>query len=863
MNLKICDKFDKYCNKSSFLRYTLIVSIILQTYMIGRSIFLMYKIDSMLATLQSRLVELKNASQIFSGFENNISSIYEKSITKSVNKLNNFCKNIEKQINIINREKFDSEDYENIRLNILNFYIDISDRCKGKDLKLNESDFKKIANITAIISESKNNIYEKLNKYNGSYNLLSKLDFYLYSLVIISSVISVIIYLLIIFSFLMVRKINDDLKNKINEISKFKNGVDNAAVPIIITDYEGNIEYVNREFELIYGYSLSEVRGKNPRIISSGKTQLEVYQNLWKTIKSGKKWTGKFDNKSKNGDTIIVEAYINPVFDTAGKIINFVGIHRDITLQTKLMNDLIIARQQAEEASIAKSNFLSSMSHEIRTPLNAIVGMADLLKEMDLPQDAKNYIDILHNASDSLLAIINDILDISKIEAGKMEIENILFNLEKLLYDITEIIAIQASKKNIEVMCRIKPDVPLNLVGDPIKLRQIIMNLMGNSVKFVEKGWILLEVSKKDEDNENVYLNFIVEDTGIGIPKENLDKLFNRFVQADSSISRKYGGSGLGLSISKALVELMGGKISVTSEVGKGTKFSFDIKFKKTKTESEDFKKLSIESLKGIKILVVDDNDINRIIIKEMLAGLGAILYDTNNPNVGYNMLSKDRFDLAIIDYNMPEMNGYELSKKIMTSSEILNKPKIIITSSDIAKFKKENLKEINVDSFLLKPIKKSVLIDNLLSVLGKEKHEIIKNKEIQNYSKEDLPEIKILIVDDSEDNRILMDSYLKKSKVIYDMAENGIEALEKFKSNKYDIIFMDMQMPDMDGMEATKKIREYEKEKNLERTKIVALTANVLKEQIENALKNGFDDYLTKPIRKNNFYKYLIDYKK
>jgi CheY-like chemotaxis protein len=226
-------------------------------------------------------------------------------------------------------------------------------------------------------------------------------------------------------------------------------------------------------------------------------------------------------------------------------------------------------------------------------------------------------------------------------------------------------------------------------------------------------------------------------------------------------------------------------------------------------------------------------------------------------------MLSKDRFDLAIIDYNMPEMNGYELSKKIMTSSEILNKPKIIIASSDIVKFKKENLKEINVESFLLKPIKKSVLIDNLLSVLGKEKYEIIKNREIQNYSKEDIPEIKILIVDDSEDNRILMDSYLKKSKAIYELAENGIKAIEKFKSNKYDIIFMDMQMPDMDGMEATQKIREYEKEKNLERTKIVALTANVLKEQIENALKNGFDDYLTKPIRKNTFYKYLIDYKK
>lgn len=861
--MKICEKFKRFCNNSSFLKYILIISIILQTYMIGRSFFLMIKIDHMIDLLDLRINNLKNINEIIMDFENILDKYYKRSFNKlSPYEKKDFCADIKKYNDKYFNYYFDNNyDYENFKKEIIAMTNNLYDKCKYDNIVLSLDNKQQIYNTVKNIKDIKVKDYYYLMQYDNKLTFLNNLKFWLRYLVIISAFISVIIYILIIISFLVLRRINFDLKNKVDEIIKLKKGLDEAAVPIIITNIEGNIEYVNKEFEIVYGYSFEEALGKNPRIIKGGKTSQDLYANLWGTIKSGKKWVGKFNNKSKDGDEVIVEAYINPIVDSDGRITHFIGIHRNITLQTKLMNDLVLAKQQADEANRAKSDFLSSMSHEIRTPLNAIVGMADLLKDTSLNDEQKKYIDILHNATDGLLSIVNDILDISKIESGKIELESMVFNLEKLAYDISEIISIKASSKNIEVICRIKPDVPVNLVGDPTKLRQIIINLMGNSVKFVEKGWILLEISKKEEKEDSVILNISVSDTGIGIPSDKLDKIFDKFSQAEISTTRKYGGTGLGLAISKMLVEIMGGRISVSSEVGKGTKFDLEIPFKKTKTVAAEKKYYDLTALKGLNIMVVDDNDINRIIFKEILSPLGPNIETFSSSALAFDNLKFKKYDILILDYNMPEMDGYELVKKIMISSDIKLKPKILMTTSDLLKFKKNELKELNVDNFLAKPIKKGVLIDTLLYMIGERKEEEKKTESEKNFSKSDLPKLKILIVDDSEDNRMLMSSYVKGSQIVCDMAENGEDAIDMVKRNDYDIIFMDMQMPIMDGMTAVKNIREWEKNYNIKKNKIVALTANVLKEQIDSALKNGFDDYLTKPIRKNTFYSYLIDF--
>lgn len=859
----LCKRFRFLCTNQEFLKYILIISIVLQSYMLIRSFFLMNKIDRMLMTLKNRFEEIKYIDKHFHYFIDVHSLLFKENLKINLKGLDNYCNEIINNKNLLQKEKmkFKSGIYKNIFTKIENFYLSLSKSCNDKidfEKKFPFSIYKEIKND---INFARDEYVFYLLSYKKDYYLADALIFWLKYLVIISASISIIIYALIIMAFFALRKNNLELELKIKEIIKMKYAIDNSPVPVIITDNNGLIEYVNKEFEKVYGYSMEEVCGRKPSVIK-GEIDENKYKELWDSLKKGSTWSGKFVNKAKDGEKIIVEEHISPIYDSKGNLISFVGIQRDITLQEKLINELIIAKQQADEASKAKSDFLSSMSHEIRTPLNAIVGMSDLLKETELTEEQKRYIEILSNASDSLLAIVNDILDISKIESGKVEIEKIVFNLEKLVYDICEIISIRASNKNVEVICRIKPDVPINLIGDPTKLRQIIMNLMGNSVKFVEKGWILLEIYKKSQDGNNVVIGFKVSDTGVGIPPDKLDSIFDKFAQADASTYRKYGGTGLGLAISKMLVELMGGNISVSSVVGEGTTFEFFIPLTVTSLKEESNISLDIGSLRGLKIIIIDDNDINRIIFKEILSPFGLVIETYSSPIAAYKEMVAKKYDIAIVDYNMPEMNGYELIKKIIFSPEVKQKPKILLTTSDILKFKKEELRSLDV-KFLVKPIKKMVLLDTLLNIIKNKKEDIIKVEKDVSYSKSELPQIKILIVDDSEDNRILMSSYLKGSPVIFDMAEDGQKAVDMVLKNEYDIVFMDMQMPVMDGMIATKMIRELEIEKGLKKNFIVALTANVLKEQIEQALKNGFDDYLTKPIKKNTFYEYLIKYAK
>ncbi len=840
-------------------------TLVLQTYMIARSLVLMYDINKTNASIQQDYYRLKRIRAA-------ADAAYKIAAGEILNRANlkeNSCRDVcllDKQLN----EDAHVKNYLYEKEGMKHLYRDAEyfcSKCNKNEYRGSRFGYAKMLSYAGYLSAHGEEFSFSKFTLNGR-PVTEHLQVSMKKLVIVSAAISCIIYALIVLLFIYMRKVNEETKEKINEISKLKKGIDDTPLPVLITDSEGKIEYVNCAFCETYGYARDEVIGANPRVIKSPGTKKEIYENLWKTIKRGDKWTGQFENIAKSGQKVIVHAYITPIRNTDGKLTNFIGIHKDITVQQRLIKMLAEARHDAENANQAKSDFLSSMSHEIRTPLNAIVGMSDLLDESLLSTDQKRYLDILRSASDSLLALVNDILDISKIEAGKVEIEKIDFNLEDIAYKICEMISVKASQKNIEIICRIAPDTPVLLKGDPTRLRQVLINFMGNSIKFVEKGWVSLEIKKEKEEKGLAYINFSVIDTGIGIPEDKIDKIFDKFSQADSATTRKYGGTGLGLPISKMLVEKMGGEVKVKSEVNKGSVFSFTLPFETASSEKKIFlEPAALWQLKGVRILVADDNSVNRVIFKEILNGYGAVTVDAVDGEQAIRILKENDekmpFKILYLDFNMPGINGLETAKKILEDGGIKNKPVIVPFTSDSVKGNKESFKQIGIDHFMIKPIKKKDLLEKTLSILGQSAPQAAEGHKEAAYSKQDLPSLKLLIADDSEDNRTLMRSFLKDSRVEVDFAEDGLEAFEKFKNGKYDAVFMDMQMPNLDGMGAMLKIRQWEKESNFPKTKIIALTAMALKEEVDKAMKAGFDDYLTKPIRKNVFYAYLINFRK
>jgi PAS domain S-box-containing protein len=643
---------------------------------------------------------------------------------------------------------------------------------------------------------------------------------------------------------------------------------------VISIDDQGVIQSFNRAAEDIFGYMHNEVVGKNIAIlIPVDHSQNSFIANYLHCRGPRVQAMGSCEVTGcrKNGEKFIADLGVNAL-NVDGKHL-LIGVIRDISHKKKYEEELHAAKEAAERATQAKSDFLANMSHEIRTPMNAVIGMTGLLLDTKLEAEQRSYAEIVRRSSEALLDLINDILDFSKIEAGQFALEPIPFNLYTSIEEIMELMKIKAKEQGIELLVYYAFHAPHYFVGDPGRIRQIILNLMGNSIKFTKTGYVLLHVQLKENKDGMANMYFEVRDTGIGIPEDKREYIFNKFSQAEESTTRKFGGTGLGLAICRNLVQMMGGTIGVQSTLGEGSIFHFNLMLPIANPNAVSEKELHLETppcdLSILRVLVIDDYEINRTIMTEYLNSWQVQSNVASSALEALEMLEAaakngEPYHIALVDFNLPEMDGIMLAGKIKEKEALKETILVMVTAAGTQS--SEALQSQGFAAFLTKPFYPSQLFNILVIIWDAKLHgksldivtqyTISEAMRVQRNLKPDnkgksFEGVRVLVVEDIPVNQMLMAKMLGKMGCRVDSAANGLEAVQTLKQVNYDIVFMDCQMPEMDGFEATKAIRLHEKSKGIH-TVIVALTADAMQGDKEKCLHCGMDDYLNKPVRPN-----------
>lgn len=633
------------------------------------------------------------------------------------------------------------------------------------------------------------------------------------------------------------------------ELKKYETLMRASGDGIHVLDVEGNLVEANEAFCDMLGYTYEEVlklKVKDWDVHYSPEESISHIPQLIGTCST-------FETLQKRKDDTIISVEINAVGVEIGNKPMLFCAARDISSRKLAEKELQEAKEKAEEATKAKSEFLANMSHEIRTPMNAIIGMTYLMKDTNLDTMQLDYLRKIENAASSLLGIINDVLDFSKIEAGKLEIENIEFDLHEVIENVVNIIELKIQEKELEFVVGYDHNINMNLLGDPLRLGQILINLATNAVKFTSEGEIGIYIEKVSQGR----FRFMVKDTGVGLSKEHAEKLFQSFTQADSTTTRKFGGTGLGLAISKKFIEMMGGSIWVESEFGKGSEFFFEVELMENTQKLQNY-----DDYKHKKVLIVDDTPSWQIIISKLLKNFNLNITVANSGEEAISLIREEscHFDLVLMDWKMPKMDGIETTKLIKEYCHSKIVPTVIMISAYSATDILKKAKEVGINIFLKKPINPSLLYNIIVGIFGENIAKM--NNKIDTPSlKSQLSSLKgsgILVAEDNVLNQEVLTGILNPSGIIVDIASNGIEAVEMYKSKKgfYEIILMDIQMPMMDGYEAARALRKIGCE-----IPIVALSANAMKEDASKSKKAGMTTHLNKPIDTEKLFELLLKY--
>ena len=632
-----------------------------------------------------------------------------------------------------------------------------------------------------------------------------------------------------------------------------------ADNPVLIFGEDGNAEWANRSFNDLTGIELVESEQNAAVDVLFGVENNESKRRFVDSLDKGRSfnleysWISNSQQQAEGdlaGSPVWIEFQVTPVRDETESIVRWIAIGANITRRRQAELAMQAAKEVAESANHAKSDFLAMMSHEIRTPMNAIIGMTELTLGTQLSIDQREYLTTANNSAQALLQILNDILDLSKVEAQRMELEQVDFNVADITRETLDTMAVLAQRKDLTLRCEFPLDIHQQLVGDPTRLRQIIVNIVGNAIKFTSFGEVAVNVELLDETNDAVTLHYSVRDTGVGISAEKTSRIFEAFFQSDASVNRNFGGTGLGLAITSELVRLMGGRIWVESKLGKGSTFHFVLTFTKSARTFVALPECNgLNELKGKRILVVDDNDSNRLAIGRWMKTWGVDCQFATTGRAGEAALSNDaaNFDLAILDVVLPDVDGFEVARKVATAEGSTTTP-ILMFSSDDRTSTISRCRELGIGSYLIKPVSPKTMLNSIHLALDSNQNADGGStaQRRQLLDKTNRP-VNVLVVDDHVSNRKLIGEILRRRGHRWQEANNGAQAMERIQSEVFDVVLMDVQMPGMDGLEATLQIRKLSAECST--IPIVAVTAYVTEDDRQRCLDVTMDDYMAKPI--------------